>query len=256
MRTSGTLNPYPWFTDEESLPPNNASFIFQDEWPPPSGVSAMTTNNKLARARKHITTRRYGGGTSPQNLPRCRISPTKQRRQSKTATKTNSFKVKNRKKTELQARSSRELGRNTRRKFLGLDTSQSFRRTLDVTMDILDKPVALKTCGTNHDITGQSAKVKTTPGSAGPKRVVNLERKLCRQDRLCSSRRCARPIGIRQESSRTGRRKFWGRRWLNGSCTTLRDRSSCSGQRNRRKRHRWNNSSRPTRSKINRASPN
>ena len=172
----------------------------------------MTTNNKLARARKHITTRRYGGGTSPQNLLRCRISPTKQRRQSNTATKTNSFEAKNRKKTELQARSSRELGRNTRRKFLGLDTSQSFRRTLDVTMDILDKPVALKTCGTNHDITGQSAKVKTTPGIAGPKRVVNLERKLCRQDRLCSSRRCARPSGIRQESSRTGRRKFWGRR--------------------------------------------
>ena len=171
----------------------------------------MTTNNKLARARKHITTRRYGGGTSPPNLPRCRISPTKQRRQSKTATKTNSFKV-NRKKTELQARSSRELGRNTRRKFLGLDTSQSFRRTLDVTMDILDKPVALKTCGTNHDITGQSAKVKTTPGSAGPKRAVNLERKLCGQDRLCSSRRCARSSGIRQESSRTGRRKFLGRR--------------------------------------------
>ena len=161
------------------------------------------------------------------------------------------------KKTELQAIRSRELGRNTRRKFFGLDTSQSFRRTLDVTMDILDKPVALKTCGTNHDITGQSAKVKTTPGSAGPKSVVNHERIICKQDRLCSSRRCARPSGIRQESSRTGRRKFLGRRWLNGSCTTLRDRSSCSGQRNRRKRHRWNNSSRLTRRiKINRASPN
>ena len=186
----------------------------------------MATNNKLAKARKHITTQRYGGGTSPPNLPRCRISPTKQRRQSKTATKTNSVKVKNRgKKTELQARRSRELGWNTRRKFFVLDTSQSFRRTLDVTMDILDKQVVLKTCGTNHDITGQSAKVKTTPGSAGPKRVDNLERILCRQDRLCRSRRsirnrgrdrsCARPsgiCGISQESSRTGRRKFWGQR--------------------------------------------
>ena len=121
----------------------------------------MATNNKLAKARKHITTQRYGGGTSPPNLPRCRISPTKQRRQSKTATKTNSVKVKNRKKTELQARSSRKLGRNTRRKFFGLDTSQSFRRTLDVTMETLGKPVVLKTCGTNHDITGQLAKVDT-----------------------------------------------------------------------------------------------
>ena len=111
---------------------------------------------------------------------------------------------------------------------------------------------------------------KLTPGSAGPKRVVKHERILCRQERLCRSRRsrrnrgrdrsCVRPSGIsgiRQESSRTGKRKFWGRRWLNESCTTLRDRSSCSGQRNRRKRHRWNTSCRPTRRiKINRASPN
>lgn len=37
-------------------------------------------------------------GTSPPNLRRCRISPTKERRKSKTATKTNSVKVKNRKK--------------------------------------------------------------------------------------------------------------------------------------------------------------
>ena len=43
----------------------------------------------------------------------------------------------------------------------GLDTSQSFRRTLDVTMETLGKPVVLKTCGTNHDITGQLAKVDT-----------------------------------------------------------------------------------------------
>ena len=27
MRTSGTLNPYPWFTDEESLTPNNVFYI-------------------------------------------------------------------------------------------------------------------------------------------------------------------------------------------------------------------------------------
>ena len=37
-------------------------------------------------------------GTSPPNLRRCRILPTKERRKSKTATKTNSVKVKNRKK--------------------------------------------------------------------------------------------------------------------------------------------------------------
>ena len=65
MRTNGTSKSisliYLWriFTAKQR-------FLYLRWVAAPSEVSAMATNNKLAKARKHIKTQRYGGGTHKQ----------------------------------------------------------------------------------------------------------------------------------------------------------------------------------------------
>lgn len=215
----------------------------------------MATNNKLAKARKHITTQRHGGGTSPPNLRRCRISPTKERRKSKTATKTNSVKVKNRKKQNCRPGGSGNLAGTPGGSFLfstGAKVSygRSMSRWTYLPNWLYSKLVLpAMILRVNRPKLRRHLEVPVQRGSWTLNEnfvsKTNFAAVDAVRDRAASGRRAA---GLEEgnfgdEDDLTEAVPRWGTGAVAaGSETGGKDR--------------WNNSSRPTLSKINRASPN
>ena len=128
------------------------SLIFKVSGRPLGGVSAMALNNILATATHKAAQKQYGGGTRPPNSLRYRTSPTsKQQRKTRQLHKKErkpEAVQKEKKKTSADDRTNYDhlLGNweSHRATRLQLLLAEPINRTVNVTMNIFQKPVKLR----------------------------------------------------------------------------------------------------------------